>query len=54
MVPHAAMGANQALESTAAFVNTLRSSLSQKGDCQSTRIELSEVQLCLQQYELRR
>ncbi|KAJ5389111.1 uncharacterized protein N7496_000179 [Penicillium cataractarum] len=54
MVPHAAMGANQALESAAAFVNILRSSRLQKGDCQSTRIPLSEVQSCLEQYELRR
>jgi hypothetical protein len=49
------MGANQALESAAAFVNILRPFLSQKTSPSSTAyFTQSEVELCLKQYDLRR
>lgn len=49
------MGANQAIESAAAFVNILRPFLSQKtSQSSSACITQSEVELCLKQYDLRR
>jgi hypothetical protein len=49
------MGANQALESAAAFVNSLRPFLSRRSNyCPSISIPQSEVESCLKQYDLRR
>lgn len=55
MVPQAAMGANQAIESATAFVNILRPFLSQKASqSSSAHIIQDEAELCLEQYDLRR
>ena len=54
MVPHAAMGANQALESAAAFVNVLRPVLAQQEQATRSSVPLSVVEDCLNQYARRR
>lgn len=51
MTPHSGMGANQALESAAAFVNVLRPLLAQTV---TAHIPLSKVRGCLAAYERRR
>lgn len=51
MTPHSGMGANQALESAAAFVNVLRPLLAQTN---TRRIPPSGVRSCLTAYERRR
>ncbi|KAF7715895.1 FAD-dependent monooxygenase [Penicillium ucsense] len=55
MVPHGAMGANQALESAAAFTNLLRPLVSQTETGGMRKIlSRPEVESCLSQYEKRR
>ncbi|KAJ5179389.1 hypothetical protein N7492_002599 [Penicillium capsulatum] len=51
MTPHSGMGANQALESAAAFVNVLRSLLAQT---HTRHIPASKIRSCLAAYERRR
>ncbi|KAJ6443564.1 LOW QUALITY PROTEIN: Monooxygenase FAD-binding protein [Purpureocillium lavendulum] len=53
MVPHAAMGANQAMESAACFVNHLRKLLAGLED-PTTRISQSQVTECLEPYAKQR
>lgn len=52
MTPHAGMGANQAFESAAAFVNELRAIL--KKNVSRPYLPLSDVQSCLEKYADRR
>ncbi|KAJ5584992.1 uncharacterized protein N7459_004792 [Penicillium hispanicum] len=54
MVPHAAMGANQAIESAAAFVNVLRPLVAQRQESPVTHIPILQVEDCLNQYTRRR
>lgn len=55
MVPHGAMGANQALESTAALINLLRPLVSQKNDGPTRGgLSLPQVESLLNQYDQRR
>ncbi|UNI15373.1 hypothetical protein JDV02_001910 [Purpureocillium takamizusanense] len=53
MVPHAAMGANQAMESAACFVNNLRK-LQTSSDGIGPRISRAQVDQCLDEYAKRR
>lgn len=54
MVPHAAMGANQAMESAACFVNNLRKLQLDCSNNQASRITASEAYECLDAYANKR
>lgn len=54
MVPHAAMGANQAMESAACFVNILRRVNPSLGKEYCSNLRASEVEKCLSSYAAKR
>lgn len=54
MVPHAAMGANQAMESAACFANNLRRTRPSLGKEHCPNISAPEIQQCLSHYADRR
>ncbi|KAF2137188.1 uncharacterized protein K452DRAFT_236177 [Aplosporella prunicola CBS 121167] len=54
MVPHAAMGANQAMESAACFVNHLLDLRGQHGDSIPRNIPTSDIEKCLKSYVQKR